>query len=382
MKSRKNALITGITGQDGAYLAKLLLNKGYKVYGIFRRTSTPNFWRLQSLGIFSKINLIPADLIDMGSLCEAIKISNPDEVYNMGAVSFVSTAFEQPVGNAEITGTAVTKLLEAIRFFKQDIRFYQASSSEMYGNGSLKYQNEKTPFTPASPYAVAKLYGHWITQIYKDAYGIFATNGILFNHESPLRGLEFVSRKITNSVAEIHFGLKKNLVLGNLDAKRDWGYAPEYMEAIHLMLQQDKPDNFVIATGETHSVREMVKLAFELVGLNWKKYVKINKKFFRPLEVDYLCGDYKKAKRKMGWEPKVRFNDLIKIMLEEDLKRWKMFLDGKFMPWDAPHYPSESKIITRKSKENHNYKFKVKLKSPTHKKSYSLLAKDQFRENL
>lgn len=348
----KKVLITGITGQDGAYLAKLLLGKGYKVYGTFRRASTPNFWRLQSLDIYSKCHLIPADLLDMGSLIEAIKVSDPDEIYNLGAASFVSTAFEQPVGNAEITGLAVTKLLEAARFFNPSIRFYQASSSEMYGNGNASKQNEMTPFVPVSPYAVSKLYAHWITNIYREAYHMFTVTGILFNHESPLRGMEFVSRKITNGIAEIFLGLKKELVLGNLDSRRDWGYAPEYMDAVYMMMQEDKPDTFVIGTGEAHTVRDFVKLAFDIVGLDWKKYVKIDKRFFRPIDVDYLCGDYKKAKTQFGWKPKVTFEKLIRMMLNEDIRRWRMFLDGKSFPWDAPLYPSESKIITRRSQEN------------------------------
>jgi GDPmannose 4,6-dehydratase len=354
----KRALITGVTGQDGAYLSKLLLEKGYKVYGTFRRSSTPNFWRLQNLGIYSKINLIPADLLDMGSMLESVKVADPDEVYNMAASSFVSTAFEQPVGNAEITGLAVTKILETIRFLDHDIKFYQASSSEMYGSSKPKFQDEQTPFKPSSPYAAAKLYAYWITDMYKKAYDMYATNGILFNHESPLRGLEFVTRKITNAVAEIALGLKKEIVLGNMDAKRDWGYAPEYMEAVHLMLQQDKPDHFVISTGETHTVKEFVKLAFDLVGLDWKKFVKIDKRFFRPLEVDYLCGNNKKAIKKLHWKPKTTFENLVKIMLDEDMKRWKMFLDGEVFPWDAPLYPSESKFITRLSNENKKTKIK------------------------
>ena len=352
----KKALITGVTGQDGAYLADLLIKKGYKVFGTFRRTSTPNFWRLQNLEIFSKIKLLPADLLDMGSMIEAIKVSDADEIYNLAASSFVGTSFEQPVANAEITGLAVTKLLETIRFLNPNIKFYQASSSEMYGNNKFTFQDEKTPFIPSSPYGIAKIYAHWITDIYKKSYNMYAATGILFNHESPLRGLEFVSRKITNAVAEISLGLKKELILGNLEAKRDWGYAPEYMEAIHLMLQQDKPDNFVISTGETHKVEEFVKLAFELVGLNWKKYVKTDKRFLRPLEVSYLRGNNKKAKRKLGWKPTTTFENLVKIMLDADLNRWKMFLDGKAIIWDAPLYPSESKFITRLSKENKNMK--------------------------
>ena len=344
--------MTGITGQDGAYLADFLLKKGYKVYGTFRRASSPNFWRLQSLGIYEKVGLIPADLLDMGSLLEAIKVSSPDEIYNLGAASYVSTAFEQPVGNAEITGIAVTKMLEAMRFYDKDIKFYQASSSEMYGNSKTTIQGEETPFAPASPYAASKLYAHWITNIYRQSYGMFAVTGILFNHESPLRGLEFVSRKITNGVAEIYLGLKDELVLGNLDAKRDWGYTPEYVEAMHLMLQNPKPETFVISTGEAHTVREFVKRAFELVGMDWQKHVRTDKRFFRPLDVNYLCGDYRKAKKIIQWEPRVKFGELVKIMLDEDIRRWKMFMDGKSFPWDAPLYPSESNIITRLSKEN------------------------------
>lgn len=351
MKNKKNALITGITGQDGSYLAKLLLEKGYRVFGTFRRTSTPNFWRLQSLDIYSKVNLIPADLLDMGSLMEAIKVSNPDEVYNIAAASFVSSAFEQPVGNAEITGTAVTKLLEAIRYFDTKIKFYQASSSEMFGNGLRKPQNEKTPFSPASPYAASKLYAHSITNTYKDAYKMFAVTGILFNHESPLRGIEFVSRKITNGVAKIYHGLEKELRLGNLKTRRDWGYAPEYVESIYLMMQQDKPESYVISTGESHQVKDFVSYAFELVGLDWKKYVKIDKRFFRPLDVEFLQGDYSYAKKRLGWKPKIKFDKLIKIMLDEDIRRWKMFLDGNSFPWDAPLYPDEANIITRMTKK-------------------------------
>lgn len=377
----KKVLITGITGQDGSYLAKSLLDKGYKVYGTFRRTSTPNFWRLQSLGIYSKVHLIPADLLDMGSMIESVKVSDPDEIYNLAAASFVSSAFEQPVGNAEITGLAVTKLLETLRFLNPNLKFYQASTSEMFGNVNSSFQSEKTPFNPASPYAASKLYAHWITNIYREAYGMFATTGILFNHESPMRGLEFVSRKITNGVAEIFLGLKDELVLGNLHSKRDWGYAPEYMEAIYLMLQEDKSDNFVVSTGETHSVLDFVKLAFSLVGLDWKKFVKIDKRFFRPLEVNYLRGDNSKIKKKLGWKPKITFEELVKIMIDEDVRRWKLFLDGKSFPWDAPLYPSESKIITRQSKENrdasesNNHPNRTNIRKKTRKVDHSYLKK-------
>ena len=346
----KKALITGVTGQDGAYLSKLLLSKGYKVFGTFRRVSTPNFWRLQSLGIFDKINLIPADLLDMGSLLEALKTSDPDEVYNLAAGSFVATSFEEAVGNSEITGQAVTKFLEAIKHQNSSIKFYQASSSEMYGNNNFKSQNEKTPFSPSSPYAAAKLYAHSITNIYRKSYGIFACTGILFNHESPLRGLEFVSRKITNSVAAISLGLRDELILGNLNAKRDWGFAEEYMEAIYRMMHKSKPDDFVISTGIAHSVNDFVKEAFDLVGLNWKKYVKTDKKFLRPFEVNFLRGNYKKAAKQLGWKPKITFKKLVKLMLDEDIRRWNDFLDGKAFAWDAPLYPSENKLITRGSK--------------------------------
>ncbi len=348
---KKRALVTGVTGQDGAYLSKLLLDKGYKVYGTFRRVSTPNFWRLQYLGIDSKIHLIPADLLDMGSMLEAIRISNPDEFYNLAASSYVGSSFEEAAIQAEITGIAVTKILEAVRHFNPNIKFYQASSSEMYGENKFSKQDENTPLTPSSPYAVSKLYAHWITQIYRRSYGMYTSCGTLFNHESPIRGIEFVSRKITNTVAEISLGLKKELVLGNLKARRDWGFAEEYMEAINLMLQQEKPDDFVISTGESHSVEEFVKLAFDYVGLNWKKFVKIDKKFFRPAEVSYLKGDYTKAKKKLHWKPKTQFGDLVKLMLDEDIQRWTDFIDGKKFPWDAPLYPDESKLITRLSKK-------------------------------
>ncbi|MCM8798299.1 MAG: GDP-mannose 4,6-dehydratase [Candidatus Omnitrophica bacterium] len=343
----KKALITGITGQDGAYLAKLLLDKGYRVYGTYRRLSTPNFWRLQYLDIFEKVNLIPADLIDTASIVEAIEISQPDELYHLAAQSFVGTSFEQPIGTGEITGLGVTRILEAIRELNPKIKFYQASSSELYGRGNSRSQNENTPFCPASPYAIAKLYGYWITRIYRQGYGIFACNGILFNHESPLRGLEFVTRKISNSVAKIALGLQKELRLGNLEAKRDWGYAPEYVESMYLMLQKDKPDDYVIATNETHSVREFLEEAFKIVNLNWKKYVKVDKLLYRPLDVERLRGDYAKAKKELGWEPKVKFKELVKIMVEEDLNRWQRWLKGERFPWDAINYPDEHKILSR-----------------------------------
>ena len=345
----KKALISGVTGQDGAYLAKLLLSKGYKVFGTFRRTSTPNFWRLQYADVYSKINLIPADLTDMGSLINAMKISDPDEVYNMAAMSFVRTAFEQPVGNSHSTGTAVTRFLESIKAINPNVKFYQASSSEMFGNSNVDFQNEQTPFSPASPYAAAKLYAHWITKIYQEAYDMFAVSGILFNHESPIRGLEFVTRKITNAAAQIKLGLKKDISIGNLQSKRDWGYAPEYMEAIYLMMQQDKPETYVVSTGETYSVEELARVSFEILNLDWKDYVKTDEKYFRPLDINLLRGNYSKAKDELGWEPKTKFHELIKLMVNEDLQRWKMFLDGKVFPWDAPLYPNEMNILQKKN---------------------------------
>jgi len=343
----KRALITGITGQDGAYLARFLLEKGYKVYGIFRRLSTPNLWRLQYLDIFDKLELIPADLVDSASLVEAISISEPDEIYHLAAQSFVGASFEQPVGTGEITGLGVPRMLEAIRQINPRVKFYQASTSELYGRGNSGSQNEATPFHPASPYSAAKLYGYWVTDIYRDGYGIFACNGILFNHESPLRGLEFITRKVSNAAAKIALGIESELRVGNLEAKRDWGYAPEYVESMWLMLQQDKPDDYVIATNETHSVRELAEEAFRAVDLDWQKYVRVDKRFLRPLDVNYLKGDYTKAKQKLGWQPKVRFKELVAIMVKEDLDRWQRWLKGDRFPWDAPNYPSEANIVTR-----------------------------------
>jgi len=342
------ALITGITGQDGAYLAQFLLDKGYEVYGTYRRLSTPNFWRLQYLDIFDKVNLIPADLVDSGSIMEAIKISRPEEVYHLAAQSFVGASFEQPVGAGEITGLGVTRILEAIREAKSNIKFYQASTSELFGRGNLTTQNEDTPFCPSSPYAAAKLYGYWITKIYREGYGLFACNGILFNHESPLRGLEFVTRKISNAVAKISLGLEDELRLGNLGAKRDWGYAPEYVESMWLILQQGKPDDYVIATGEAHSVGEFAQKAFECVGLDWQKYVDVDERFLRPLDVNFLRGDYSKARGELGWEPNVKFDELVGIMVQEDVSLWRKWQKGERFSWDAPNYPSENRILSKK----------------------------------
>ena len=348
--NKRKALITGITGQDGAYLAKFLLDKEYKVFGTFRRLSTPNFWRLQFLDIFDKVDLIPADLIDSSSIVEAIEISKPDEIYHLAAQSFVGTSFEQPIGTGDITGLGTTRFLEAIRQINPKIRFYQASTSELYGNDNSVPQNENVPFHPSSPYAASKLYAHWITKIYRKSYDIFACNGILFNHESPLRGLEFVTRKISNTVAKIALGIENGIALGNLEAKRDWGYSPEYVCSMWLMLQQDEPDDYVIATNESHSVKEFAEEAFKIVNLNWQDFVKVDKRFSRPLDVNFLLGDYSKAKEKLGWEPKVKFSQLVEIMVKEDLTRWQKWQKGKHFPWDASNYSNEARILTRSLK--------------------------------
>ncbi len=313
----KKALITGITGQDGSYLAEFLLEKGYSVFGIVRRSSTVNYERISH--IQDQITLVQGDLLDQNSLIEALKASEPDEVYNLGAQSFVPTSWNQPVLTGEFTALGVTRILEAIRTVNPKIRFYQASSSEMFGKIRESPQNERTPFYPRSPYGVAKVYGHWITVNYRESYGMFCSSGILFNHESPRRGLEFVSRKVTNAAARIKLGLQKKLVMGNLDARRDWGYAGDYVEAMWLMLQQDKPDDFVIATGVSHSVKDLIQVAFGHVGLDWQKYVESDPKFLRPAEVDLLLGDPNKAKAKVGWQPKVTFEELIKMMVDRDL---------------------------------------------------------------
>ena len=341
------ALITGITGQDGAYLAKFLLDKGYEVFGTYRRLSTPNFWRLQYLDIFEKVNLIPADLVDAGSIVEAVKISEPDEIYHLAAQSFVGASFEQPIGTGEVTGLGVTRILEAVRQTNQEIKFYQASTSELFGRGQSSSLNEKSVFQPASPYAAAKLYGYWLTKQYREGYNLFACNGILFNHESPIRGLEFVTRKISNAVAKIALGIEKELHLGNLEAKRDWGYAPDYVESMWLILQQKEPDDYTIATNEAHSIKEFAEKAFNIAGLDWQEYVKVDKRFLRPLDVNFLQGDYSKAKRKLGWMPKVKFDELVMIMMKEDLSRWERWQSGERFPWDAPNYPNDANILTR-----------------------------------
>ena len=313
------ALITGITGQDGSYLAELLLEKGYRVVGMVRRSSTRNFERIQHL--LDDITIEQGDLHDQSSLMALLEQYQPDEIYNLAAQSFVPTSWGQPALTAEVTALGVTRLLEAIRWVNPKIRFYQASSSEMFGKVREVPQKETTPFYPRSPYGVAKVYGHWITVNYRESYDLFAVSGILFNHESPRRGLEFVTRKITDGVAKIKLGMAQELRLGNLDSRRDWGFAGDYVRAMWMMLQQDKPDDYVIGTGETHSVREFCEQAFGAVGLNYEDYVVVDPRFYRPAEVDLLISDPSKAKKQLGWAPKVSFGELVQMMVESDLKR-------------------------------------------------------------
>ena len=314
-----NALITGITGQDGSYLAELLLSKGYRVYGMLRRASTFNDSRIRHLR--DDIELIDADLVDQLSLIQALQRSKADEVYNLAAMSFVGTSFQQPVATGEYTALSVARMLEAVRLCDWPIKFYQASTSEMFGKVQAVPQTETTPFYPRSPYGVAKLYGHWLTINFRESYNMYACSGILFNHESPRRGHEFVTRKISTAVARIKLGLQKQLELGNLDASRDWGFAGDYVEAMWRMLQQPAPDDFVIATGETHSVREFVQSAFAYVGIDdWERYVSVNPAFFRPAEVEHLTGNATKAQTKLGWKPKVSFTQLVEMMVEHDVQ--------------------------------------------------------------
>jgi len=322
----KNALITGITGQDGSYLAEFLLEKGYNVFGMVRRSSTENFERINH--IRDKVTLIQADLLDQMSLIAAISESQPDEIYNLAAQSFVPTSWTKPVLTAEFTALGVTRMLEAMRHTKSDARFYQASSSEMFGKVAEMPQTENTPFHPRSPYGVAKVYGHFITVNYRESYNLYACSGILFNHESPRRGYEFVTRKVTDGVARIKLGLIDELRLGNLDAKRDWGYAGDYVRMMWMMLQQDEPDDYVICSGETHSVEELVQIAFDYAGLDWKKYIKIDQRFVRPAEVDLLIGDAAKAREKLGWEIRVTFEEMIRMMVDNDLKMVQEEIDA------------------------------------------------------
>ncbi len=316
--TQKTALITGITGQDGSYLAEFLLKKGYRVVGMVRRTSTINFDRLQHFQ--DDIEIVQGDLLDQMSLVDILQEVQPDEVYNLAAQSFVPTSWKQPVLTGEFTALGVTRVLDAIRIVNPQIKFYQASSSEMFGKVQEVPQTEATPFYPRSPYGVAKVYGHWITINYRESYNLFACSGILFNHESPRRGIEFVTHKVTHAVARIKLGLQKEVRLGNLDSRRDWGYAGDYVRAMWLMLQQDEPDDYVISTGQTHSVKELCQAAFGHVGLNWEDHVVVDQKFYRPAEVDLLIGNPAKARAKLGWEPTVSFEELVQMMVDSDLK--------------------------------------------------------------
>ena len=315
----KRALITGVTGQDGSYLAELLLDKGYDVWGVVRRSSSENYERIEHMR--DRLHFVQADLLDQPSLTQALLESEPEEVYNLAAQSFVPTSWTQPVLTAEFTAVGVTRLLEAIKQVNPKIRFYQASSSEMFGKVLEVPQTENTPFYPRSPYGVAKVYGHYITVNYRESYGMHCSSGILFNHESPRRGLEFVTRKVTDAVARIKLGLATELPMGNLDAKRDWGFAGDYVEAMWMMLQQPEGDDYVVATGETHTVERLVEVAFSHVGLNWKDHVTLDERFVRPAEVDLLIGDPAKAREKLGWEPKVGFEQLVQMMVDSDLER-------------------------------------------------------------
>ena len=316
--AKKRAVITGITGQDGSYLAEFLLEKDYEVFGLIRRSSTVNFERISHLQ--DKLELISGDLLDQKSLVTALQTAKPHEVYNLGAQSFVPASWEQPMLTGEITGLGVTRMLEAIRTTDEEIRFYQASTSELFGKAQETPQSETTPFYPRSPYGVSKLYAHWITINYRESFDMFACAGILFNHESPRRGLEFVTRKITHAVARIKHGMDEELRLGNLDARRDWGFAGDFVQAMWLMLQQDKPDDFVIATGETRTIREFCQVAFDRAGLDWENYVVIDERFFRPAEVNILLGDAAKASETLGWKPETSFEKMVQLMVDHDLE--------------------------------------------------------------
>ena len=317
----KKALITGITGQDGSYLAEFLLEKGYEVTGMVRRSSTEKFDRIEH--IKEKVNIRQADLLDQYSIIKLLDEIQPDEIYNLAAMSFVPTSWNQPVLTAEFTAIGVTRMLEAVGAVNPKIKFYQASSSEMFGKVKEVPQTEKTPFHPRSPYGVAKVYGHWITVNYRESYDIFGVSGILFNHESPRRGLEFVTRKVTHHAAKIKLGLAKELPMGNLDAKRDWGFAGDYVQAMWLMLQQPQPEDYVISTGETHSVKELVEIAFSYLDLDYRDFVKIDQRFIRPAEVDLLIGDSSKAQKNLGWKPKITFAELVKMMVDADMELLK-----------------------------------------------------------
>jgi len=331
----KRALITGVSGQDGAYLAELLLGKGYEVFGLDLSTDAKACWRLHYLGIYDKVSLVEADMADAEALLGVVKRSSSDEIYNLAAHSAPGTSFQDPVECGDVTGLGLARLLEVARQAAPQARIFQASTRELFGPGDGGMYNEDQSFRPSNPYAAAKLYAHWMAKIYRDSYGMYICNGIMFNHESPLRGIEFVTRKITDAAARISLGRESRLALGNTGAKIDWGYAPEYMQAAWLMLQQPVPDDYVIATGEAHSVEEFARRAFETVGLNWRAYVEADAGLLRPSDIVLQQGDYSKAEAKLGWQPQVKFGRLVEIMVEEDLARWKRSLKGEQFPWDV-----------------------------------------------
>jgi len=335
---KKRALITGVTGQDGSYLAEFLLEKGYRVFGLIRRSSSPNYERVEH--IKDKLELIQGDLLDQNSLIEAIQFAKPDEVYNLGAQSFVPTSWNQPVLTGEFTALGVTRMLEAVRVINPKAKFYQASSSEMFGKVQEVPQNEKTPFYPRSPYGVAKVYGHYIAVNYRESYDMFACSGILFNHESPRRGVEFVTRKVSHGVAKIKLGLQNELKIGNLDSQRDWGYAKEYVKAMWLMLQQDEPGDYVVATGKAHTVKKLLQIAFSYVGLNWEDHTVIDENLIRPAEVNRLLGDASKAREKLCWRPGVSFEELVGMMVESDLRKLKdvNYINGEYKRSEAVYF--------------------------------------------
>ena len=341
----KRALITGVTGQDGAYLARLLLEKGYEVFGGYELLPKPDVWRLQYLGIEKKVTLFPLEVTDSESLIHAIQLSQPQEVYHLAAKSFAGDAFADPVTYGEVNGIAVTRLLEAVCQTDCKIRVFHAATGSFLDAGDDAPLAENSCLRATNPYAAAKLYGYWMTKIYRDSKGIFACSGILFNHESPLRSLEFVTRKITNAAAKISLGIEVELTLGNIDAARDWGYAPEYVEAMWLMLQQDEPNDYVVATNQAHTVKEFTAVAFEVLGLDWQRYVQIEQKYYRAAEVDSLQGDYSRARDKLGWQPKTMFSTLVEIMVKEDRDRWQRYLRGEKFPWDVLDNPMEKGLL-------------------------------------
>ena len=330
----KRALITGVSGQDGAYLSRLLLEKGYEVFGLDLSASEQACWRLRYLGIYDKVNLIETDMADGQALLAAVRRSGPGEIYNLAAHSAPGTSFQRPVECGDVTGLGLARLIEAVRQAAPGARIFQASTRELFGPGDGGVYNEEQPFRPSNPYAAAKLYAHWLAKIYRVSYGMYICNGIMFNHESPLRGMEFVTRKITDAAAGISLGQEGRLTLGNTVARIDWGYAPEYMQAAWLMLQQDAPDDYVIATGEAHSVEEFARRAFEIVGLDWASYVDVDEGLLRPSDIVLQQGDYGKAEAKLGWRPQVKFGRLVEIMVGEDLARWKRHLQGEQFAWD------------------------------------------------